>query len=999
MPTRGCKRMARFTFALLSLGLALAPASAAQTVPFGKNKVQYTHFEWRVLSGPRIDVYYYPEEEDLARMALAHGEAWFDVLEERFQHHPFRRVPLVVYSSHQHFEQTNLTRSFIPEGVLGFTEFLKRRVALPFRGSYAQFRSTLRHELVHFFDLSKLTETYALHGRVRSAGIPHWWREGLAEFWSGPQDSQDEMVIRDVVLGGNLPDLRSFTYSATFLSYPLGGELFHYLTDRFGEDHIVELYDKLWKYDSFEDAFQYVFGRTLEELDREWRYHLEKRYFPVYAEREPLGVGTEPVVVETGPNFKPLVQVLPGDSVPQLFYMSPRTGYTNIYHTDLQRGERGARVMVGGERSAEFESLHPFESRMDITAEGMLVFVSKFLEGDALFIWDVARSEVVGRYQWDDLVGLQSPSWSPDGRRVVFSGLSSSGPSDLYVLDFDTGQRTALTADLYEDADPDWSPDGRFIVFSSDRTPYGVDGAINLYLYELELEELRYLTFGDWKDADPRWSNAGDRIAFSSNRSGFLELYSVDVHGTGDRVSAFSGGALDPEWLPDDSGLIFTGYSEGTFLLYRQPLDGTAAGPPLVALGPSPDAPTGTTSDGRASTDGALYPTSGSTPNGNGALAALPAANEPSWEWETLDWEVEPAEEGYSPKNSFSLDFAGGEALIAPGVGSAQGIQFLGSDMLGNNVIFLGLTAIQTDFSNLADAFSGQLLYLNLKRRLSVGGGIFRFSGLFRDVSFNVYEEESYGGFFLASYPFSKFKRLELQLGAERSNRLDREDFFRLDTREDPRNLTREAVLSRAFLSFVKDNTLWLPFGPVDGGRYNVTVGLVTDLSNARAENWVVMADWRTYLRTSLRSAIALRGFGYYSGGAIPGRAVLGGPHMLRGYPRLTLAGSRVWLANTEWRFPLINSLALNLPVGNITFPGIQGALFTDLGSSWLEGQSPEGSWGSYGFGFRWGIGYPLILRLDVGKRYRIGDEPPLFFNSNRAFDDGFVDFFFGFNF
>ena len=102
---------------------------------------------------------------------------------------------------------------------------------------------------------------------------------------------------------------------------------------------------------------------------------------------------------------------------------------------------------------------------------------------------------------------------------------------------------------------------------------------------------------------------------------------------------------------------------------------------------------------------------------------------------------------------------------------------------------------------------------------------------------------------------------------------------------------------------------------------------------------------------------------------------------------------------NTEWRFPLINSLALNLPVGNITFPGIQGALFTDLGSSWLEGQSPEGSWGSYGFGFRWGIGYPLILRLDVGKRYRIGDEPPLFFNSNRSFDDGFVDFFFGFNF
>ena len=144
-----------------------------------------------------------------------------------------------------------------------------------------------------------------------------------------------------------------------------------------------------------------------------------------------------------------------------------------------------------------------------------------------------------------------------------------------------------------------------------------------------------------------------------------------------------------PSGCPTIPGLIFTGYSEGTFLLYRQTLAETV-GQPLIALEPSGDALASTTTDRPARANGDFYRLSSGTSDGNGVIAVLPAAAEPSWEWETLDWEVEPAEESYSPKNSFSLDFAGGEALIAPGVASAQGIQFLGSDMLGNNVLFPG---------------------------------------------------------------------------------------------------------------------------------------------------------------------------------------------------------------------------------------------------------------------------------------------------------------------
>src|SRR5258707_6001979 len=96
---------------------------------------------------------------------------------------------------------------------------------MPFRGSYSEFRHTLRHELVHVFQLSLTTEVYNRYPRLRQAGLPLWLTEGLAEYFSTGEDSRDEMVLRDMTALGQLPALRDLTYAYGGLGHPVGCRL------------------------------------------------------------------------------------------------------------------------------------------------------------------------------------------------------------------------------------------------------------------------------------------------------------------------------------------------------------------------------------------------------------------------------------------------------------------------------------------------------------------------------------------------------------------------------------------------------------------------------------------------------------------------------------------------------------------------------------------------------------------------------------------------------
>jgi hypothetical protein len=934
----------RLSLAVLGLLVAalgpVAPAAEAQFGTFAGNKIQYRRLDWRVLRGEHVDLHFYPEEDELARVALAWAEDSYAELAAHFRHSVPQRIPLIVYASHADFEQTNLLPFVPPEGLLGFTEFMRSRVALPFRGNYSEFRHTIRHELVHVFQLSRLRLNSALYPRLRRPGIPLWFSEGLAEYWSGGDDTQDEMVLRDLTQRGRLPTIRQLEYAGGGIVYPIGGSLVRFLAMRFGEWRLPLMYDEEWRYDTFEALLEAVFGQGSERLTAEWHHHMRQRYFPQVTGQRPLSLAARQVARSA---IKPAVWQ-PDSGQAQVIYFSPRTGYTNVYAAGLDG--RNARVLVKGERSAEFESFHAFDSRLDVSPAGLLVFASRYQDRDALFFMDLARGTRAGRYQFQEIVSILSPAWAPDGRSVVFSGLSLAGYSDLYRLRLPGGELERLTSDRFQDTDPSVSPDGSRVVFSSDRAAGGADGAMNLFVLDLATRRIRPLTAGAWRDRSPRWS-ADERIVFTSDRRGVADIYAVDSLGAGRRETGVPGGAYDPLWVPALGRYIFGGFEDLSFNVYSiaPPDSALADSLGLEAVVPAPEV---------------LL-----------ALAGDTSAQLTPWRWEGLDDGRYARAEAARFDRRMRLDFVGADAIALPGQ-AAQGATFLLSDLLGDQLVFLNITAVQgtNRFSDLLGGIHGSAVYINQTDRLNWGVGAFRYRGRFFDGDFNRrYDETTAGGFFLLRYPLSRFERIEGMLRVEHSDRTDlgfndRGELF-------PR---RAGVLTSNYLSYVRDNTLWMATGPIDGARVSLTGGIVNDLRNARLDSWLVTLDARQYLRTSLYSAVALRGYGFISGGPVPDRIAIGGTHALRGYPRYQyVSGTRALMANLEWRFPLTDYLSLGLPVGEWRFPGIQGAFFADIGRAWSVRTTARGSLGSYGTSLRMPIAFPIVLRLDLGWRWHTG--------------------------
>ena len=103
----------RVVLSALLLTLLAVPTTEAQY--FGRNKVQWEQFDFKVLQTEHFDIYYYEQEADVVEDIGRMSERWYARLSRVFNH-SFRKKPIVLYANSADFHQTTTTGGTIGEG-------------------------------------------------------------------------------------------------------------------------------------------------------------------------------------------------------------------------------------------------------------------------------------------------------------------------------------------------------------------------------------------------------------------------------------------------------------------------------------------------------------------------------------------------------------------------------------------------------------------------------------------------------------------------------------------------------------------------------------------------------------------------------------------------------------------------------------------------------------------------------------------------------------------
>ncbi|HEX8394998.1 MAG TPA: hypothetical protein VF665_21810 [Longimicrobium sp.] len=974
--------------ALCAVAAALSPAPAAAQY-FGRNKVQYQTFDFRVLRTTHFDVYYYPEEEVAARDAARMAERWYARLSQIMEYEFEQRQPLILYASHPHFQQTSALGGDIGEGTGGVTEAFKQRIILPLANAYQETDHVVGHELVHAFqyDISGLGRAGGgIEQAAQRYNVPLWFAEGMAEYLTiGPVDPHTAMWLRDAALTGRIPTLEQLTYDPSFFPYRWGQAFWAYVGGRWGDASIGQILKQVGQGVPYPEAFQRIVNVPLEEISQDWATSIRRTYLPLLNERREAREQGRPTITQNEQGGRLNVAPVVSPDGRRIAFLSELNFLdVQLYVADAETGEVLHRLVRGTSFDPHYGSLRYINSAGTWSPDSRRFAFSALVGGrDVVSVIDAQRGSRIREYEIDGVSEITNPTWSPDGRTIVVSGLRG-GISDLYAVDVNTGRTRQLTNDRFADMQPMFSPDGRTVAFATDRDETNLEN-LSYASYRLGLLDMSSGTVrtidpaGEGKAINPQWTADGTGLYFISDRTGISNIYRVQV-ATGavtQVTNLFTGVSGITDLSPAisasqrDNRLVFAAYERDGFNIYSitdpAELAGTAPQPIQTAVAGRPGIPLP-----------ALLPPA-PRPEDPPFNRVLLAVNEyptglPSAE-EQATWRVVP----YRPR--LSLDYLG-QPVVGASVGGGPynrgglygGISGIFSDQLGQHTVY-GTVQAQGQL----DEIGFSTLYLNSTHRWNWGVSAQRIPYIYGGLPRDVYDPQAQEyliqnvtlRFFdtsvngLAQYPFSQVQRVEFSAGARRfaSDTLIREALYEVIDGQlagpvDVRDRHEGGVaynMGQASAALVYDNALQGYTSPFAGQRYRFEVS--PTIGSLQFTN--ATADYRRYI-FARPFTLAFRGLHvgrYGRDESRVGQFYLGWPSLIRGYDASglykscnqairddgeanvdcqlygeELVGSRIGVANLELRVPVFRQIILGNSIG---LPPIEGFAFADAGTAW----------------------------------------------------------------
>ncbi len=933
---------------------------------FGKNKVKYKKFEFKILESKSFDLYYYLKRDSLTKELVKQAEHWRLKQQIIFKDTFNYKIPIILYNNHADFQQTNVISGLIGTGTGGVTEALKNRVTMPLFPSHTQTNHVLGHELVHTHQYNMIKQQDSLSFQ-NLANIPIWMTEGLAEYMSiGSYDSHTAMWMRDALANNYFPKIKDLNKSKYF-PYRYGQAFWAFVGGTFGDDKIYPLYLETASL-GVREAFKKILHIKTDTFSVKWKKTF-KNYYSNYTKNRNLHPKSEKLIDEKNGGR---INISPSVSPDGKYFVF--VSEKNVFSMDffLANAKTGKIIKKLSTKLKEshIDDIDSYSSVGTWSPDSKKFAYIIVSDGrNKIVVTDVVKNKVTNEFFIKELPTINAIDWSPNGKKLVVSAMVK-GQTDMYLYHLKSKKITQLTNNYFTEIQPKWSPDGTKIVFTTDklRMDFKPSKYLSFAYYDLKSKKtIIPKIFPRAYNLNPIFDKTGNVIYFLSDREGFRDLYSYNIQNNKlyqhtNYVTGISGitkfsPAMSYSATTDE--IFYSFYFNSKYQIYKNSVNTFQK----ITISPN-----------EVHKEASLLPS---------MLIKPSVVNRNLQRDINKSLKIETIKKKYKPKLGLQYISNGsvGVSTSRYGTGLVGGVNLLFGDMLNENQVYVG-AVLNGEIRD----FGMQSAYINRKHRIAYGLGVSHIP--YRQIysSFTM-DSIAYGGETINSlqknltllrifreqasafayYPFSKNSRIEANASFNYysfrmdsiKHYFDESGFYYLGT-EQKRNikLGKAIAFEDISLAYVGDKSSFGLTAPMNGHRYRFEIQQTFGGFNFTT----LIADYRKY-RYIKPVGLAFRAyhisrFGKDVDNPFTLPLYLGYETLIRGYTYNSfnksllqdpisslkpedIIGNKMLVSNFEIRFPFTGPERIAAIKSGVLFTDLN--LFFDSGIAWGES-------GYYGF-------------------------------------------------
>nr|WP_229248622.1 hypothetical protein [Dyadobacter sandarakinus] len=979
--------------------MGICTESAAQRYPsqetFGKNRIQYKTFNWKIFRTTNFEIYHHQGGTALAKLTAQYAESEFDKITDVLGWTPYNRVKIFLYNSPAELEQSNMGLSKLDDLHEQKLDLSQSRVEVAYTGDQLGFRKKLVRDISLLFVYDML-----YGGNMKEAlqsslllTLPEWFMSGTAAYIAEGWSPELNDYMRDFFKNRNVRKPTLMTGNDATL---IGHSIWNYIAERYGKDKISDILNLTRIIRTEQTSITSTLGvPSYNRFLRDWRaYYLNQNK------------NAEQFYTNPTPTWKYKLNEFSISDANAVIKVSPDKKFTAVsevkggrYRVYLFDNESGSKKVVRqGKLDFIGGKMRLQPPLLGWARNNTLAVLANESDRKNFYLYEnlgTKKMKIKLRRNFRGLDQISDMDISNDCTMLAVSA-DKAGQNDVFLISVARGSVLPLTSDLYDDLSPRFlKGSSRRVVFASNRPQERLQDSVatdkgnyktiasSFSLYEHDgtpkSDNLVKLvgTSGNTRVSPVYMDESA--LVYLSNEKGVANLFKYDrTTKTSTQLTNYiqnirnadvtlkSGGALGYTYLND--GYYVAAYKNSfdinaavsTPALNSVAADPKAGGQAAAAKADTATRITGASKlalkEGEVDTDNYEFDEdvlkAFDSRQRRGAFPSTPgnALSRPKAVRENI------AIKGpYTYKGLFITNDANSDWRVDPIRGFGYGQSITMNDLLENHVIKGGLF-ISSNFRN-TDLFAE---YNNNTYRIDFGVRVDR-RNLYVDLESAPQKYRFNQVMVTASYPFSTTSRLSLSPIFASTRLID----FLLPNPD----LTSNYGALRT--EYVYDNTRVNGMNMMEGTRFKIRYDLFQGLSNGNESFNRISLDFRHYQKIHRDLIFAIRASASHSGGKAPKENVMGGMENwlgnkkevrttdsplnfqkdnrdifftdfatnLRGFNLNRLSGTSYMLLNAELRIPLVKYLYRGAITSSF-LRNFQIVGFGDIGTAWT-GKGP----------------------------------------------------------